>query len=81
MNNLFKATSQPINSTDIVPNDNINLTRSLPPKSPINKNQKKKLDFKTMKKNTISSLNEVEYFLNNINQISRYIKLISFFKH
>ena len=78
MNNLFRATPQPTNPHSIVPNNNINLNRSFPP---INKNKKKKLNFKTMKKNTISSLNEVECFLNNINQISRCIKLINLFKH
>ena len=36
--------------------------KSPPPK-------KKKLNFKTCKKNTINSLNEVEYFLNNFNRL------------
>lgn len=64
MNNLFKSTTQSAYDT----------SRS------INKNEKKKLDFKTMKNNTISSLNEVEYFLNNFSKISRYMKLFKFFK-
>lgn len=64
MNNLFRSTTPPVS----------NSSRS------INKNQKKKLDFKTMKCNTISSLNDVEYFLNNFSKISRYMKLFKFFK-
>ena len=30
---------------------------------------RKKMKFKDMKKNTINSLNEVEYFLNNFNRL------------
>ena len=48
-----------------------------PPKPPSpNKPQKKKLDFKTLKKDTCTSLNDVEYFLNNFSQTWKYIKLI-----
>lgn len=42
---------------------------SLPPPS------KKKKNFKTLKNNTIKSLNDVEYFLNNLNKFKRFIKL------
>ncbi len=38
-------------------------------------NNVKKLNFKTIKHNTICSLNDVEYFLNNLNGLVRYIKL------
>ncbi len=37
--------------------------------------QKKSFDFKKYKKNTINSLNDVEYFLNNLNKFKRFIKL------
>lgn len=37
--------------------------------------KKKKLNFKTCKKNTINSLNEVEHFLRNFNNFAKYIKL------
>lgn len=41
---------------------------------------KKKFDFKCCKNNTIRSLNEVEYFLNNLHKFSRYLHLYKFFK-
>lgn len=41
---------------------------------------KKKFDFKLCTKNTIQSLNEIEYFLNNIQNISKYIKLYKLLK-
>ena len=45
----------------------------LPPKPSPPK--KKKLNFKTCKKNTINSLNEVEHFLNDFQGLWDYIKL------
>ena len=42
--------------------------------------KKKKLSLKTYKKNTINSLNEIEYFLNNLNKAFRYIKIYKIFK-
>lgn len=54
--------------------NNNNLYRSnIPNKN--HTNAPKKLNFKTMKCNTLSSLNEVECFLNNMNNFLRYIKL------
>lgn len=44
------------------------------------KSKKKKLNFKTCKKNTINSLNEVEHFLRNFNGIVKYIKLYKILK-
>ena len=45
------------------------------------KNSKKnKLDIKKIKANTITSLNEVETFLNNFQKIKRYIKLYKILK-
>jgi len=41
---------------------------------------KNKLSFKSMKKNTICSLNEVEYFLNNFNKIAKCLKLYKILK-
>ena len=41
---------------------------------------KKKFDFKTLKNNTCSSLNDVECFLNNFCTTLKYIKLINLLK-
>lgn len=38
-------------------------------------NKKKKKNFKTLKNNTINSLNDVEYFLNNLGQIFKGVKI------
>ena len=40
----------------------------------------KKLNFKTCKKNTINSLNEVECFLRNFHDINKYLKLYKILK-
>ncbi len=40
-----------------------------------NNSYKKSFDFKLYKKNTIKSLNEIEYFLNNLKNISKIIKI------
>ena len=51
---------------------------SLPPN---NKNsKKKKFDFIKYKTNTINSLNEVENFLRNFNNLSKYLKLYKILK-
>ena len=42
--------------------------------------EKKKLNFKCMKNNTISSLNDVELFLNKLQNTLRYIKLYKLLK-
>ncbi len=47
--------------------------KSPPPK-------KKKLNFKTCKKNTINSLNEVEHFLRDFNHFIKYVKLYKILK-
>lgn len=41
---------------------------------------KKKIDFKSYKNNTVKSLNEVEHFLRNFKQFSKYIKLYKILK-
>ncbi len=52
-----------------------------PPKPQLsNPLKKKKLNFKTCKKNTINSLNEVEHFLRDFKHFSRYIKLYKILK-
>ena len=42
--------------------------------------KKNKTDFKTIKKNTINSLNDVEHFLNNFGHFIKYIKLYKLLK-
>lgn len=42
--------------------------------------KKKKINFKTYKKNTINSLHEVEHFLRDFKHFSRYIKLYKILK-
>jgi len=42
--------------------------------------KKKKLNFKTCKKNTINSLNQVEHFLRNFNGFVKYVKLYKILK-
>lgn len=42
--------------------------------------KKHKVDFKNMKKNTIKSLNDVEYFLNNFENFIKYVKLYKLLK-
>ncbi len=44
------------------------------------KEKKKKFDFNKKKENTIKSLNEVETFLRNFKNISKYIKLYKIIK-
>ena len=50
-----------------------------PPKKP-SPPKKKKLNFKTCKKNTINSLNEVEHFLRDFNHFFKYVKLYKILK-
>lgn len=52
------------------------LYKTPPPKPP----KKKKLNFKTCKKNTINSLHEVEHFLRDFKHFSKYIKLYKILK-
>ena len=42
--------------------------------------QKKSFDFKSYKKNTINSLNDVEYFLNNFEKFKHLMKIYKLFK-
>ena len=43
-------------------------------------NNKKNFNFDLYKKNTINSLNDVEYFLNNFNCFIKYLKLYKIIK-
>lgn len=42
--------------------------------------KKKKLSFKSCKKNTVKSLHEVEHFLRNFNHFVKYVKLYNILK-
>ena len=42
--------------------------------------RKNKFDFKNCHENTIKSLHEVEYFLNNLHDLSRYLRLYKLLK-
>lgn len=70
MNNKYQNNS-PINSSF-----NNNLYRSNIPA----KKDNKKLNFRTIKNNTICSLNDVEHFLNTVQHTLRYIKLYKLLK-
>lgn len=43
-------------------------------------NKKKKKDFKTLKTNTVNSLNDVEYFLNNFGHFMKTVKIFKLLK-
>lgn len=51
-----------------------------PPPPPPPPKKKKKIDIHQKKKNTIKSLNEVEFFLNDLKCFNRYVHLYKFFK-
>ena len=46
-----------------------------------NKKSKKIFNFKEKKNNTIKSLNEVEFFLNDFKNFKKYLHLYKFFKN
>lgn len=54
--------------------DNENRSFNKPPP------KKEKKDFKTLKSNTLKSLNDVEYFLNNWAEFAKYAKIYKLFK-
>lgn len=80
MNNIFKASSFPHQSISFNSPTPTNYDIDTQKRGFDSKPPKKKLNFKTMKNNTISSLNDVEYFLNNFSKISHYMKFFKFFK-
>ena len=53
---------------------------SSPPPKPKKNPPKKKFNFKTLKKNTCTSINDVECFLNNFTNSLKYYKLIKLLK-
>ena len=54
--------------------------KPLPPAPQSPKPPQKKFDFKTLKKDTCTSLNDVECFLNNFTNTWKYIRLINLLK-
>lgn len=52
-----------------------------PPNTSPKHTNKKKKGFKELKCNTIQSLNDVEYFLNNINYFAKCFKIYKICKH
>ena len=69
MSRLFLSSNEPENR-----NEKNNENRG--GKNPNNK----KFNFDLYKKNTINSINEVEYFLNNFNRFIKYLKLYKIIK-
>ena len=69
MNNIYQNNS-PINL-----NSNNAYRSNLPERM-----DAKKFNFKTMKNNTITSLNDVEHFFNNLQHTIKYIKLYKLLK-
>lgn len=59
---------------------NRSIPQSKPSPRPKPKPQKKKFDFKSFHKNTCTSLNDVECFLNNFSNTCKYIRLINLLK-
>lgn len=55
--------------------ENENRGGKLPPP-----NKKKKKDLKTLKNNTVKSLNDVEYFLNNFGHFMKTVKIFKLLK-
>lgn len=80
MNNLFKANTQTSNyaihpNPRTIENEYLDMDTQ-EDRGSDKKKSKKKLNFK----NTISSLNEVEYFLNNFTKMTKCIKFLKLFK-
>ena len=75
MNNLFYCNNQCISKQLPPPPHNKKEPKKEPPKK-----KKNKIDFKKIKKNTFTSLNEVECFLNNFHTFTNYIKLYKILK-
>ena len=72
-NNSLSTNSQPISKKNCAP-----CPKKQSSKKPIyrsSQNKHKKIDFVSLKKNTVNSLNEVENFLCNFQNICKYIKL------
>lgn len=61
-------------------NQNYNNINDLYRSCPKPKKENKKINFKTLKHNTICSLNDVECFLNTVQHTIKYIKLYKLLK-
>lgn len=80
MNSNYRNNS-PINSNYNNMNfSNYNNLNNLCRSNSQEKKERKKLNFKCMKNNTISSLNEVECFLNKLQHTLRCVKLFKLLK-
>lgn len=80
MNNNYQNNSPiNLNCTNMSFSSSNNINNIYRSNSPIKK-EKKKLTFKCMKNNTISSLNDVECFLNRFQHTLRCIKLLKLLK-
>ena len=69
-NRLFYSSSSPENTG----------TEYKKQKSYSTKEKNTKINIKEKKDNTIKSLNEIEYFLNDFHRFKRYLHLYKFFK-
>ena len=80
MNNKYKNNYISNLNHNIQNNSNYNTITNLYRSNYPAKPEKKNLNFRQMKDNTICSLNEVEGFLNKLQHTIRYIKLFKLLK-
>lgn len=82
MPSLYRCENNQITKKNNFENEKRGEEKTPPPKPPglPKPPKKKKLNFKTRKKNTINSLHEVEHFLRDFKNISKYIKLYKILK-
>ena len=75
MNNLYRSNYKKEYNLSSSNYKNYELWRSTLPEKHNDKCKNNKLNFKTLKCNTCSSLKEVECFLNNLDKFWHYVKL------
>lgn len=75
MNNLYRANYKKQDNFCVPNSNNYEIYRSAPSEKEKEKDKNNKLNFKTLKCNTCSSLKEVECFLNNLDKFWHYVKL------
>lgn len=84
MNSFYKYNNYRSNNNFPVSNQAPPPPKPCPPPSPKkckpNPPKKKKFDFKSFKKNTCTSLNDVEHFLCDFSTFVKYIKLYNLLK-
>ena len=79
--NRNSSPNSPVNSTyNNIPISNYNNINNLYRSNCKQSKNNKKVTFKSIKNNTISSLNDVECFLNKVQNTLRYIKLYKLLK-